>query len=362
MAQIMAMGSLDDVQRQRLEVIRQSGEALLAVLNDILDLSKIEAGRMELEDAEFDTAELGRQLEAVHAPVASGKGLSFSVEIDPSARGMRRGDHVRVQQILNNLLVNAVKFTPTGQVRVVFEGQGEEGEAGLKIAVSDTGIGIPADKLPLLFQKFSQVDSSTTRRFGGTGLGLAICRELTQLMGGNVWAESREGEGSTFYVSLPLMRTSPGAEIEDSPAEAGGGDISSLRILAAEDNATNQLVLKTVLATFGLEVDVVPDGRQAVEAWSGGGYDLILMDIQMPVMDGVSATKEIRRIEARDSLKHTPIIALSANAMLHQVKEYLGAGMDMHVAKPIQLVKLQEALESVLSDKDGESDADEAAA
>jgi signal transduction histidine kinase/AmiR/NasT family two-component response regulator len=362
MAQIMAMGSLDDVQRQRLEVIRQSGEALLAVLNDILDLSKIEAGRMELEDAEFDTAELGRQLEAVHAAVAAGKGLSFSVEVAPSARGVRRGDHVRVQQILNNLLVNAVKFTPTGQVRVVFEGQGDDGEAGLKIAVSDTGIGIPADKLPLLFQKFSQVDSSTTRRFGGTGLGLAICRELAQLMGGGVWAESREGEGSTFYVTLPLTRTSPGAEADASPTETGGGDISSLRILAAEDNPTNQLVLKTVLATFGLEVDVVPDGRLAVEAWSGGGYDLILMDIQMPVMDGVSATKEIRRIEARDGLKHTPIIALSANAMLHQVKEYLGAGMDMHVAKPIQLVKLQEALESVLSGQDDQAATDEAAA
>jgi CheY-like chemotaxis protein len=146
-----------------------------------------------------------------------------------------------------------------------------------------------------------------------------------------------------------MVRTSPGSDAEATGSESSGGDIASLKILAAEDNPTNQLVLKTVLATFGLDVDVVPDGRQAVEAWSRGGYDLILMDIQMPVMDGVSATRAIRSAEAQGGLRRTPIIALSANAMLHQVKEYLAAGMDMHVAKPIQLGKLQEALESVLS-------------
>jgi signal transduction histidine kinase/CheY-like chemotaxis protein len=349
MAQIMAMDSLNDSQRERLSVISQSGEALLAVLNDILDLSKIEAGRMEIEDSEFDTAELAAALEAVHAPLAAKRGLGFTVEIGESARGVRRGDPVRLQQILNNLLSNAVKFTTAGQVRFVLEGAGEGGAAGLDIAVSDTGIGIPPDKLPVLFQKFSQVDSSTTRRFGGTGLGLAICRELAQLMGGRVWAESAEGKGSTFHVSLPMKRISQGAQSAAGAGGAAEGDISSLRILAAEDNPTNQLVLKTVLATFGLKVDVVADGRQAVEAWSRGGYDLILMDIQMPVMDGVSATRAIRAAEAQDGLRRTPIVALSANAMLHQVKEYLAAGMDLHVAKPIQLGKLQEALEAVLS-------------
>ena len=349
MAQIMTMGALDETQRQRLAVIRQSGEALLTVLNDILDLSKIEAGRMELEDVEFDTAALARKLEAVHGPIAAKKGLNLVVEIKDAAQGVRRGDPVRIQQVLNNLLSNAVKFTPSGQVRLLFDGDAGDGACGLAIAISDTGIGVPADKLPLLFQKFSQVDSSTTRQFGGTGLGLAICRELTQLMGGRVWAQSEQGRGSTFFVSLPTPRTSAALAAEAGAAEAPAGDITNLKVLAAEDNPTNQLVLKTVLATFGLEVDLAADGRRAVEAWSHGAYDLILMDIQMPVMDGVSATRAIRAAEARDGRARTPIIALSANAMTHQVKEYLAAGMDLHVAKPIQLAKLQEALEAVLT-------------
>ena len=362
MSQIMAMGELQQTQRERLAVISQSGEALLTVLNDILDLSKIEAGRMEIEDAEFDTAELVDAVEAIHRPMAAGKGLSFSIELTPSARGARRGDPTRLQQILNNLVANAVKFTHVGEVRVRIDGEGPDGEDGLSIAVRDTGIGVAADKVPLLFQKFSQVDSSTTRQYGGTGLGLAICRELAQLMGGTVWAESVQGVGSTFSASLPLARTAPGVAAADELASrAAKGDVSTLKILAAEDNPTNRLVLKTVLATFGLDVDIVPDGLQAVDAWSHGHYDLILMDIQMPVMDGITATREIRKAEREEGRPRTPIVALSANAMTHQVREYLDAGMDMHVAKPIQLAKLQQALETVLSDQ-GEPPADRQAA
>jgi signal transduction histidine kinase/FixJ family two-component response regulator len=354
MAEIMAMGELASVQRERLAVIHQSGEALLNVLNDILDLSKIEAGRMELEDTEFDTASIASQIEAVHRQLAAQKGLAFSLEMESGASGKRRGDVQRLQQILNNLVSNAIKFTSHGEVRVRIEGEGPDGSAGLRISVSDTGIGIPADKLPLLFQKFTQVDSSTTRKYGGTGLGLAICRELAQLMGGQVCAKSVQGEGSTFTLSVPLARSSPeslNANGETS-AKASAEDVAQLKILAAEDNATNQLVLKTVLATFGLEVDIVGDGAQAVEAWAGGGYDLILMDIQMPVMDGITATRAIRNAEAQQGLTRTPIIALSANAMTHQVKEYLAAGMDMHVAKPIQLGRLHQAFEAVLNGAD----------
>ena len=351
MSQIMAMGEMAPPQRQRLEVIRQSGEALLAVLNDILDLSKIEAGRMELDNADFDSAQLVSQLEAAHGPLASKKGLAFSVETAPDALGARRGDLTRLQQILNNLVANAIKFTASGEVRVRIEGEGEDGSDGLRISVTDTGIGIPTEKLPLLFQKFTQVDSSTTRKYGGTGLGLAICRELAQLMGGTVRAESVQGLGSTFFVSVPLARGVGSAAAEAAAAQARPtpGEVAALRVLAAEDNATNQLVLKTVLATFGLDVDVVDDGRQALEAWAAGNYDLILMDIQMPVMDGLTATRAIRAAEAENKLERTPIIALSANAMTHQVKEYLAAGMDMHVAKPIQLARLYEAFEAVLN-------------
>ena len=355
MAQIMAMSDLDQTQRDRLAVIHQSGEALLTILNDILDLSKIEAGRMELETAEFDVNELAGNLEAAHAPVAASKGLGFSVDVTPSAGGQRMGDQTRLLQILNNLVANAVKFTTHGEVRVVLTGEGDEGRDGLLITVRDTGIGVPAAKLPLLFQKFSQVDSSTTRQFGGTGLGLAICREIAQLMGGTVWAESAEGAGSTFHVRLPLERTALVAR-QAAQAEQGRarGDVSELKVLAAEDNATNQLVLKTIMSTFGLSVDMVADGRLAVEAWAAGQYDLILMDIQMPVMDGIAATRAIRTMERSSGRSRTPIIALSANAMTHQVKEYLDAGVDLHVPKPIQIAMLQEALAAAMG---GESHA-----
>ena len=355
MAQIMAMSDLDQTQRDRLAVIHQSGEALLTILNDILDLSKIEAGRLELETAEFDVGELAGNVEAAHAPVAARKGLGFSVDVAPSAGGQRLGDQARLQQILNNLVANAIKFTAHGEVRVVLTGEGDEGRDGLLITVRDTGIGVPAAKLPLLFQKFSQVDSSTTRQFGGTGLGLAICREIAQLMGGTVWADSTEGAGSTFHVRLPLVRTAPvvraGAQADEGRPR---GDVSELKVLAAEDNATNQLVLKTIMSTFGLGVDMVADGQLAVEAWASGQYDLILMDIQMPVMDGIAATRAIRTMERSSGRSRTPIIALSANAMTHQVKEYLDAGVDLHVAKPIQIAMLQEALAAAMG---GESHA-----
>jgi CheY-like chemotaxis protein len=252
------------------------------------------------------------------------------------------------------------------------------------ISITDTGCGVPADKLPLLFQKFVQVDASATRKFGGTGLGLAICRELAQLMGGQVWAESEEEKGSTFRISVPLQRVRD-AEVSASrsapaqpealsapaavpvaanaPDAPDNSDIAAepdedraLRVLAAEDNPTNQLVLRTVMATFGVELEITSDGRQAVEAWRDGDYDVILMDIQMPEMDGVTATKTIRAEEAATGRKRIPIVALSANAMTHQVKEYLGAGMDMHVPKPIELGRLHAALQQVLADS-GEDEA-----
>ena len=345
MAQIMAMGDMTPVQRERLDVISRSGEALLAVLNDILDLSKIEAGRMELETTDVEAREIASQVEATHAVLAEKKGLSFKVEVAESAEGLRRGDCPRLLQVLNNLVANAVKFTESGVVEVCIEGEGPAGADGLIMSVRDTGIGVAADKLPLLFQKFSQLDASTTRRFGGTGLGLAICRELTHLMGGRIWAESLEGQGSTFHVSIPLPRIGEGSAEPAPVAQAAFDDSADdaedrpLRVLAAEDNATNQLVLKSVMATFGVDLHLVGHGRAAVDAWSHDTFDVILMDIQMPEMDGIAATRLIRAAEAETGRARTPIIALSANAMTHQVKEYLAAGMDRHVAKPIELAK-----------------------
>jgi signal transduction histidine kinase/AmiR/NasT family two-component response regulator len=360
MAQVMEMSALAAEQRERLVVIRHSAEALLAVLNDVLDLSKIEAGRLELETAEFDVESVTRSVASTFAPLALAKHLQFEVDFAPSAAGLRRGDPGRLRQIIGNLLSNAVKFTSAGSVRLTLEGLGPDGAEGLTIRVQDTGIGIPPENRARLFEKFTQVDSSATRRFGGTGLGLAICRELASLMGGGISVESAIGLGSTFTVELPLART--GAAVPQlSPAElttASTGQLpepqppavgaDAVRVLAAEDNLTNQRVLRAVLDTFGVDLTVVDNGRKAVEAWQDGAFDVILMDIQMPEMDGVEATRRIREAERETGRSRTPILALSANAMTHQVSEYLEAGMDAHVAKPIEIPKLQAALEAAL--------------
>ena len=352
MAQIIEMGELPSQQRERVEVIRRSGEELLAVLNDVLDISKIEAGKMELEVGEIDAEVLGANVRGAFAPLAEAKkNLRFNVDVRPEASGLRRGDPVRIGQILNNLVSNAIKFTAEGEVNVVVEGIGPDGRDGLRLSVKDSGVGIAADKLPLLFQKFSQADGSNTRRYGGTGLGLAICRELAQLMRGKIEVESAEGKGSTFIVTLPapkLARTQEAGAAQ--PAEVlDAGEERPLRVLAAEDIPTNQLVLKTIMQSFGVEITMVDNGRQAVEAWLAEPYDLVLMDIQMPEMDGIAATRAIRAAEVEMGRPRTPIIAVSANAMTHQVKDYLAAGMDGHVAKPIELSKLHAAIEAALS-------------
>jgi len=344
MAEVMAMGELTDVQRERLDVIRRSGGLLLAVLNDVLDLSKIEAGKLALLDEDFELEPELEQVRDNFRVVAEGKGLKYSVEVAEEARGWWRGDADRLRQIIGNLLSNAVKFTTLGEVAA----RVDVTETGaLRFVVRDTGVGIAPEKLPSLFEKFTQADNSATRRFGGTGLGLAICRELTQMMGGSINVESREGHGSTFTVELPLQRGAPAATSgeEASPA-AEDGDI---RLLAAEDNPTNRQVLAAVLGSLGLDVHIVPDGKEAVEAWRTGGYDLILMDIQMPVMDGITAAKQIRAAEAAENRPRTPIVALTANALTHQVEEYLAVGMDAHVAKPIEIAKLYDAISDCLA-------------
>jgi len=347
MAQILNLGELTEIQRERVDVIRRSGEELLMVLNDVLDISRIEAGKMEIEYGEVDPEALGEKVHTTFDSVAATKkNLAFEVEVAPSALGSRRGDPTRVGQILNNLVSNALKFTAEGVVRVAIEGVGERGEQGLRFVVTDTGVGIPASKQAMLFEKFTQADNSNTRRFGGTGLGLALCRELAQMMRGDIEVQSIEGQGSVFIATLPLARIA-----DAMAAEAAGSDDEDrpLRVLAAEDIPTNQLVLRTVLESFGVDLHMVDNGREALEAWQQADYDIILMDIQMPEMDGVAATLAIRAAEARMGRPRTPIIAVSANAMAHHVKEYMAAGMDGHVAKPIELVKLHTAIEAAIS-------------
>ena len=348
MAEVMQRGDLADVQRERLNVVRQSGEQLLAVLNDVLDLSKIEAGKLELTDQDFDIERVAQSVRDGFATIAQDKGLDFAVEVTTQVAGVWRGDADRLRQILANLVSNAVKFTNTGRVTARFEAADA---GGLRLSVTDTGIGIAQGKIVTLFEKFTQADSSTTRQYGGTGLGLAICRELAQLMGGQVSVMSQEGIGSTFIVELPFRR---GDRMAVDPAAEPVQDVQqrSVRVLAAEDNLVNQKVLKAIVEPMDVELVIVGDGRAAVEAWRRGGFDVILMDIQMPVMDGIAAARAIRDAERAEKLPRTPILALTANALVHQVEEYLAAGMDGHVAKPIEISKLYDAMSRAISDPD----------
>ncbi|HEY8003031.1 MAG TPA: ATP-binding protein [Phenylobacterium sp.] len=344
MAQAMAMEALSPVQRERLDVIRQSGESLLAILNDVLDLSKIEAGKLELEQADFDIAELSRGALGAFAATAQAKGLGFELTVERAARGVYRGDSVRVRQILYNLISNALKFTETGGVDVTVSRTGKR----LVLRVSDTGIGVAPEKLAGLFQKFEQADASTTRRYGGTGLGLAICRDLAELMEGAISAESRPGEGATFTVELPLRRVAAAPRKRASRAVEPTALVEglSLRVLAAEDNGMNQLVLKTLLEQVGVQAVMVGNGREAVEAWAREPWDLILMDVQMPEMDGPTAAGVIRARERTEGRARTPIVALTANAMAHQVAEYRQADMDDFVAKPIEAAQLYRVIQA----------------
>jgi signal transduction histidine kinase/CheY-like chemotaxis protein len=354
MAEVMERGELPEPQRERLMIVRQSGEQLLAVLNDVLDLSKIEAGKLELADQDFDLERVVGSVRDSFGALAAEKSLELDVEIDPAAQGAWRGDCDRLRQIFGNLISNAVKFTAAGKVAARFE---TADAGGLRLSVTDTGIGIPRDKILTLFEKFTQADASTTRQYGGTGLGLAICRELAQLMGGQISVMSEEGKGSTFIVELPFPRGSAMSEAQ-GPQAAADVRQRSVRVLAAEDNMVNQKVLKAIVEPMDVELSMVADGSAAVEAWRAGEYDVILMDIQMPVMDGIAAARAIRAAERTERRPRTPILALTANALVHQVEEYLAAGMDGHVAKPIEISKLYDAMSRVLA---GPAEAAEAA-
>jgi signal transduction histidine kinase len=349
MAEVMAMDDLKPAQRERLSVIRESGGLLLAVLNDVLDLSKIEAGRLELATEDFDLATLAGSLRDSFAGQARDKGLAFEVAVAAEAQGVWSGDVDRLRQILGNLVSNALKFTLQGAVAVRFA-SAEDG-SGLRIDVADTGIGISPEMQPRLFDKFVQADSSTTRQFGGSGLGLAICRELATLMGGGVAVQSREGQGSTFTVILAMPRGETAAPVveEAAPSNLSSSSPPGLRVLAADDNPTNQKVIAAVLAPLGADVELVADGAACVEAWKLGRCDIILMDIHMPVMDGVEAARTIREIETAEGRARTPIVAVTANALAHQVEGYIAAGMDGHVAKPIEVTKLYAAIEAAMS-------------
>jgi signal transduction histidine kinase/ActR/RegA family two-component response regulator len=345
MAQALTSDRLTPTQRERVSIIRHSSESLLAVLNDLLDLSKIETSSMELEPVEFDLEQLVRGVAAAYESQAVKKQLQFVSEVAETARGRYLGDSARIRRILYNLTDNAMKFTHAGAVTLQVARHGDR----IVFRVIDTGIGIDQDNLAHLFETFFQADATLTRRYSGTGIGLAICSELATLMGGAIEASSRLGEGSEFKFTLPLQQVVAAAAAAETGDDAAVGTQGELRVLAAEDNLTNQLVLRTLLAPAGIEPTVVENGREALEAWEGQVWDLILMDIQMPEMNGVEAALAIRRRERETGRARTPIVAVTANAMTHQLGEYLAAGMDGVVSKPVEITNLFAVIEQALT-------------
>jgi len=345
MTDILLDTKLEQSQRETAETIRSSAQALLTVINDILDFSKIEAGKLDLEAIEFAPRELLDQVVRMMRVSAEAKGLELTGWVAESVPAVVRGDAGRLRQILVNLCGNAVKFTERGSVTVsVDAAQVESCRTKLRLAVRDTGVGIPADRVHALFKPFSQVDASTTRRYGGTGLGLSIVRRLAELMGGEAGVESSAGVGSTFWFTACFeVASEQSANVVDTvsvptvlSAKAGK------RILLAEDNVVNEKVATRFLERLGYVVHAVPNGREAVDAWARGGYDLVLMDCQMPVLDGYAATREIRARENGGA--RIPIVALTANAMKKDELECRQAGMDDHLAKPLNREALARCL------------------
>lgn len=360
MAQAMTLGDLSPEQRTRLNVIKESGDNLLTVLNDILDEAKIEAGMLTLESVEFDLAALLESATAPFERLASAKGLNLRVTLGEGSAGAYLGDPTRLRQILYNLISNAIKFSPAGGVTL------ESGykDGTLRLSVADTGIGIPADRLDALFQPFTQAEASTARNFGGTGLGLSICRRLAGLMGGDIVVRSTPGEGSVFTLSIPCVQMSAAETLPQmkdgvvtdaaQPVEPAENSRSP-RILAVEDNEINQLVLRTLLGHGGFTPTLASNGVDAMEIFASGDWDLVLMDIHMPVMDGIEATRQIRALELKTGRARTPILALTADALAHQVAEYGALGFDGHVAKPLEVSALFEAIASALEAEDPSS-------
>ena len=346
MAQVLEKANLPADHQEKVAVIRRSGELLLAVLNDILDISKIEAGKLEIVSEDFELAGAVQAAFDAFAGLAQEKGLDCHLAFESSCEGVWRGDSMRTRQILSNLLANAIKFTESGSVNVEVRAR----DTTVEFVISDTGIGMPPEVLSRLFSKFSQADSSTTRRFGGSGLGLAISRELAQLMGGDIFVASAVGHGSQFTLLLPMQKCAcptvqPITPADSSPCALGA---HPLRLLLAEDNPTNQMVACALLEPLGVDLRVAADGLEALDRWRMEDFDLILLDIQMPRLDGVGVALAIRAEETRTGRARIPILALSANAMAHQIASYLEAGMDGHVAKPIEVGKLYAAIERAL--------------
>jgi len=344
MSELLQDTDLTDEQWDYVQTIKTSGESLLTVINDILDFSKIEEGKLELESKPFELQALIEGCLNLFAAKAQDKGLKLSFNIDPSTPSILVGDPDRLRQILINLLSNAVKFTEKGEISTSVSSRTSNGDCEVYFKVRDTGIGIPSGLQNRLFQSFSQLDASTTRKHGGTGLGLAISRRLAELMGGNIWVESRPGKGSVFHFTIRAETADPALESLLPEKRAAvcrpDQDKSDLRILLAEDNLVNRKVALRMIEHLGYRADVAGNGLEVLEALSNKPYDLILMDVQMPEMDGLEAARRIKQM-----FRPGPrIVAMTACVIKGDKERCLEAGMDDYIGKPVRMAELEEVL------------------
>jgi signal transduction histidine kinase/CheY-like chemotaxis protein len=343
---LLADSPLGKDQRELVHTMRLSGEALFSLVNDVLDLSRIEAGRLEIDPLPFRVQSTVEEVIAVLSVEAQRKGIELNSRVSPSVAPYLLGDRLRIRQVLVNLVGNAVKFTERGSITVqVACLESNAGEQLLHFSVEDTGIGIPAEIQPRLFQKFTQADNSTTRRYGGSGLGLAICKNLVELMNGSIGVRSCPGEGSTFWFTLRLP-VAPQSVAENLPVVAVPQSSWSgkARALVVEDNSVNQKLARRFLEKLGCEVEVAANGEEALHLIGNRSFDIIFMDCHMPVLDGFETARAIRQKEA-NSGRHTPIVAMTAGAMEGDREACLDAGMDDYLAKPVILDKFHQALE-----------------
>ncbi|GEM_PF-1232217 len=350
MADVLWETELDDEQRRYVQVSRSAGENLLELINDILDLSKIEAGHMELESKDFDIRELVERTGSVMTIKAESKGLELTHNVTKDVPHMLCGDAMRIRQVLTNLIGNAIKFTKTGGVRITIDMAEQQPEKGIEllVAVEDTGIGIAPDHISRIFDSFTQADGSTTREFGGTGLGLAICRQLTGMMGGRIWVESHLGQGSTFYASFVLGRARANASLkEDHSVSPSPADRETLQVLLVEDSQYNAFVIETYLKDENCQVTIAVNGQEGVDRFLETHFDIVLMDMQMPIMDGYRAMQLIRTHEQSKDMNRTPIIALTAHALTGDARKCMEAGADYHLPKPVKHKDLMEIMHTV---------------
>jgi PAS domain S-box-containing protein len=344
MIDLTLLTELSYEQRDNLTIAKSCAASLLNIVNDILDFSKMEAGKLTIDRVPFNVKDLVQSIIKAHSPRAAGKGIELNYMISSNIPEFLKGDPSRLQQILNNLMSNAVKFTENGEITLAIKRTAAFDKCvELRFAVSDTGIGIAPDERDKLFRNFSQVDSSFTRKYGGTGLGLAISKQLVELMGGTIWVESEKGKGSCFCFAIRFDTAESNVfkQFEKPASVRGIGKM--LRILLAEDDAVNQMVISRILAESGHEIDIANNGIEAVKKVKDNKYDLILMDIQMPEMDGIEAVRRIRRLE-REDVKHIPIIALTAYALKGDRERFLSMGMDDYLSKPVTMDKLISAV------------------